>query len=81
MRGFLTTSPQVTRLSRTTFRIDDRVVDFSAALALPPPPRGLTKLPASFMGWLGNQPFALNLFHRLNKSAFRKKRQRAEIES
>ena len=81
LREFLTASPQVKRINRATFQIDDRIVDFSSALALPPPPRGLTKLPASFMGWLGNQPFALNLFHRLNKSAFRKKRQRAEIES
>ncbi len=80
LRGFLTASPQVKRLSRATFQIDDRVVDFSSALALPPPPRGLTKLPATFMGWLGNQPSALKLFNRLNEAGFKKKRQRAEIE-
>ena len=81
LRGFLTASPQVKRLNRATFQIDDRIVDFSSALALPSPPRGLTKLPAAFMGWLGNQPFALNLFQRLNESTFRKKRQRAGIKS
>lgn len=78
LRGFLTTSPQVKRINRAAFQIEDRIIDFSYALALPPPPRGLTKLPAALMGWLGNHPVALNLFHRLNESAFRKKRQRAE---
>ena len=81
LRGFLTALPQVKRISRATFQIDDRVVDFSSALALPPPPRGLTKLPATFMGWLGNQPSALKLFHQLNESTFRKKKLRAENES
>ncbi|MCL4260866.1 MAG: alpha-galactosidase [Anaerolineales bacterium] len=81
LRKFLNATPQVIRLNLATFQIDDRVVDFSSALTLPPPPRGLTKLPAAFLGWLGNQPFALNLFHRLNESAFRKKRGRAEIKS
>ncbi|HNQ96181.1 MAG TPA: alpha-galactosidase, partial [Anaerolineales bacterium] len=81
LRGFLQAAPQVKQLSRAKFQLDDRIVDFSSALALPNPPRGLTKLPATFLGWLGNRPFALNMFHRLNESAFRKKRGRAEIES
>jgi len=81
LRGFLQAAPRVKQLSRAKFHLDDRMVDFSSALALTPPPRGLTKFPAAFLGWLGNRPFALNMFHRLNESAFREKRRRAEIES
>ncbi|HMR98962.1 MAG TPA: alpha-galactosidase [Anaerolineales bacterium] len=81
LRRFLNAAPQVKQLSRAKFQLDNRVVDFSSALALPNPPRGPTKFPAAFLGWLGNRSFALNMFHRLNESAFRKKRQRAEIES
>lgn len=78
LRGFLTASPQVKRLSRATFQIDDRIVDFSSALTLPTPPRGLTKLPAALIGWLGNQRFALSLFNRLNEASFKRKRGRFE---
>ncbi len=79
VREFLNSAPQVKRLSRAKFQLNDSIVDFSSAMMLPNPPRGWIKLPAAFLGWLGNQPFALNLFHRLNESAFRKKRGRAEI--
>jgi len=81
LREFLQATPQVKQLSPAKFQLDDRIVDFSSALTLPPPPRGLTKLPAAFLGWLGNQPFALNALHRLNESASRKKKQRTEIKS
>lgn len=81
VREFLNSAPQVKRLSRAKFQIGDHAVDFSPALTLPPPPRGPAKLPAAFLGWLGNHSFALNMFHRMNESSFRKKRRRAEIES
>ena len=76
LREFLTASPQVKRLSRATFQIDDRSVDFSSALALPHPPLGLTRIPAALLGWLGNQPFALKLFNRMNKASFTRRRKK-----
>lgn len=81
LHKFLSVIPQVKRLNRATFQIGDHVMDFSSALTLPPPPRGLTKLPAAFLGWLGNQPIALKLFNQLNEASFRKRRQQAEINS
>ncbi|MBV6452506.1 MAG: hypothetical protein MHPDNHAH_03264 [Anaerolineales bacterium] len=71
---FLRASPKVRRLNREKFQLGDRVVDFSSALSLSDPPTGMTKFPAAFLGWLGNQPLTLNLFHRMNEASFKKRR-------
>lgn len=71
---FLRANPKVTRLNREKFQLGDRVVDFSPALSLSDPPAGMTKFPAAFLSWLGNQPLTLNLFHRMNEASFKKRR-------
>ncbi|MEW5940329.1 MAG: glycoside hydrolase family 36 protein [Chloroflexota bacterium] len=55
LRAFLTASPKVTRLDRARFQLDDRTMDFSSALSLPPLPKGKDKAWAGFLGWLGSQ--------------------------
>jgi len=73
LREFLNASPKVKRLSRSTFQLDDRLVDFSSALALPNPPSGWTKLQAALIGWLGNQSLALKMLKQLDELSFKQK--------
>jgi len=75
LRAFLEAEPQITRLGEYTFSLDDRLVDFGPAIPLPLPPRGLNSLGSAFMGWLGNQPWALKLMNRLGIRASKKLRE------
>lgn len=59
LHDFLLATPQAERLSRATFRLGERCVDFSAALDLPAPPHGKEKILSALFGWLGNQPLTL----------------------
>jgi hypothetical protein len=75
LRAFLEAEPQITQLGPYTFSLDGRRVDFSPAMPLPKPPRGLDSLGSAFMGWLGNQPWALKLMNQLGKRAQQKLRE------
>jgi alpha-galactosidase len=75
LQNFLEIQPQVERTGRYTFTLDGRKVDFSPAIPLPLPPRGLNGLASAFMGWLGNQPWALKLLDRLGKIKLNKLQQ------
>ncbi|MGB7874522.1 MAG: hypothetical protein WBL25_09070 [Anaerolineales bacterium] len=55
LRAFLEADPQIERTGRYTFTIDGRKVDFSPAIPLPPPPRGLETLGSAFLGWTSNR--------------------------
>jgi alpha-galactosidase len=72
LRAFLSTQPQAKRTGHYTFRLDDRLVDFSPAMSLPQPPTGFTALAGAITGWLGSQPFALKLLDKLEKSRLEK---------
>ena len=72
LRTFLESRPQVERTGRYTFRLDDREVDFSPAMPLPEPPKGLEALGGLLVGWLGNQGWAMKLLTRMGKSALQK---------
>ncbi|MDD2921809.1 MAG: alpha-galactosidase [Anaerolineales bacterium] len=73
-RAFLNLTPQVERTGRYTFKIDDRVADFTSAIALPTPPQGLLALWAEILSWLGNQPLVLKIFKRMDDAALTKRR-------
>jgi len=73
VRTFLLAEPKVKQLSRYTYQLDDRVADFSSAVELPNPPRGLTALWAEFLGWLGNWQFVLRILKLLDDNALRKR--------
>lgn len=63
VRCWLELSPAVTRTARYTFTIDGRSVDFSPAVPLPPIPRYFDAALGEILGWLGNQVWALRLWH------------------
>lgn len=65
VRDWLETEHRIQRTGRYTFTINGRQVDFSPAMSLPPRPTGLDKLLYHLLGFLGNQLWALKLWHRL----------------
>jgi alpha-galactosidase len=69
LRAFLESNPMIVRVNRSTFVLDGREVDFVQATLLPSPPRGLEQLQRVVMGWVGNQGWALGLFHKKGKRA------------
>ncbi|MGD8406306.1 MAG: alpha-galactosidase [Anaerolineales bacterium] len=72
LRTFLEAEPHIEQVSRYIFHLDGREVDFSPAIPLPTPPRGLNSLGSALMGWLGNQRWVLTLMNRLNDIALKK---------
>jgi alpha-galactosidase len=72
LREFLTYQPTVTRTGRYSFDLDGRPVDFSLAMSLPEPPRGLISLISSLANWLGNQAFVLGLLEKLQNNEWEK---------
>ncbi len=65
--GFLRAETNVTRTGRAAFMIENRPVDFSPAMDMPEPPRGLARIEAAVIGWLGSQGWALKILDGLGK--------------
>ncbi len=65
VRDWLESDCKFQRTGRYTFEIEGRRVDFSPAVPLPPRPTGLDWLAYQLLGILGNQLWALKLWHRL----------------
>jgi len=63
IRRWLESSSAIIRTGRYTFTIDGRNVDFSMAMPLPPIPKYFDALLGEIMGFLGNQIWALKLWH------------------
>ncbi|HET9910937.1 MAG TPA: glycoside hydrolase family 36 protein, partial [Anaerolineales bacterium] len=78
LREFLNANPKVQRLDRSKFQIDDRLVDFSAALPLPNPPTGMTKIQAAFVSWLGSQSLALKMLKRIDDLSLQRRKKDLE---
>lgn len=74
VRRFLLAEPKVKQLSRYVYQLDERVVDFSSAVALPEPPKGLIKLWGNFLGWLGDFTFVLQIFKAIDDDKLRRRR-------
>lgn len=72
VRAFLLAEPKIKKISRYVYQLDDRVVDFSSAVALPDEPKGLIKLWGNFLGWLGDFPFVLHVFKWLDDNRLKK---------
>jgi hypothetical protein len=72
LREFLESKPNIKRMSRAKFQIDDRVVDFSSALELPEPPAGITKLQGAVIGWLGNQSLVLKMLRQIEEVSLKR---------
>lgn len=52
--GFLEAKPKIEKIGRYRYMIDERVVDFSEAVKLTPPPKGFAALLGALLGWAGN---------------------------
>jgi hypothetical protein len=52
--------------------LNERLVDFSPAMPLPSPPRGLNSIGSAFLGWLGNQHWALISIKKINDNVLQK---------
>jgi alpha-galactosidase len=77
LRAFLEGSPEITRTGHYRFRVGPAEVDFTAAVTLAGPPRGLATVSAAFLGWLANRRLAL-WFNNLSwKSGWKKTREEA----
>jgi alpha-galactosidase len=63
IRRWLESEPRVERTGRYTFTIDDRAVDFSPAMPLPPVPKYFDALLSGILGFLGNQFWILKIWH------------------
>jgi alpha-galactosidase len=74
VRAFLLAQPKVKQLSRYVYQLDDRVVDFSSAVALPNEPTGIASLWGNFLSWLGNFPLVLRIFKWIDDGKLRKRR-------
>ena len=67
LNTFFNYNPAIIRESRNRFKIDDRQVDFSSGMSLPPIPRGVTAVKRAVIGSVSNQKFVLEIFNRLFK--------------
>ena len=65
VRGWLEDKHNAQRTGRYTFEIEDRQVDFGPVMPLPSNPTGLDKFAYHLLGFLGNQLWALKLWHRV----------------
>jgi hypothetical protein len=74
LRAYLETDPEITQTGRYAFQLDNRLVDFSPAVALPEFPRGFNAVSAAFLGWLGSFPFVLRIFKMLDDKKLRERR-------
>ncbi len=72
--AFLEANPQVSQAARYHFHLDDRMVDFTDAAALPAIPRGLVWIWGAFLSWLGDFPFVLRIFKSFDDKALKKRR-------
>jgi alpha-galactosidase len=74
LRCFLNANPKIIQTGRYTFRLDDRIVDFTCAISLPDIPKGLTALCGRLIGWLGDRYFILRFYKILDLGKLRKRR-------
>ena len=73
VRRWLESSPRVERTGRYTFRLDGRAVDFGPAMPLPPLPKFFDAVQGEVLGFLGNQFWALKIWHWLIRYGLAKK--------
>ncbi|HMZ08869.1 MAG TPA: alpha-galactosidase [Anaerolineales bacterium] len=73
IHSFLTAETDSTQVSRYTYKIDDRLVDFSSAVELPKPPTGPSSLWGRFLGWLGDWKFVLRIMKKMDDDSLLKR--------
>ena len=63
VRSWLESSPAITRTGRYSYRVGEHEADFGPAMPLPPIPSYIDKLIGNILGLIGNQLWALKLWH------------------
>ena len=76
LRAFLKAKPNFIQSSRYVFQIDNRAVDFSSAMPLPEPPRGIDLIKSVLISWLGNHSWALRIIDFMQKKSLIKIKKR-----
>jgi len=71
---FLQEEVSIVRTGRYSFELNGRRVDFSDVTDLPAPARGMDRLSRALLGWAADQPWALKVFDRMNRSSLAKMR-------
>jgi len=72
LRAFLEFQPEIAQTGSYTFKIGNRAVDFSPAIPMPAPPRGMDALARGLIAWLSNQPWVMRLFFLTGKRDLQK---------
>ena len=72
LRDFLQISPEIRNTGRTTYRIGDRDVDFSAHIGMPSVPGIFTSLQGALLGGLANLPLLMKAFDKLGKYSLKR---------
>jgi len=65
LRTFLEYTPTIKQKDRHSYFLDGRFVDFSPAIQLPKPPRGLNTILSVIIGWFGSQTWVLRTLDKL----------------
>ena len=76
IRTFLTAEPSISKVSRYHYRLGDRTVDFSSAVELIRPPKGIAALLGAILGWAGNLKFFIRIVLGLDNAAKKKRAMR-----
>lgn len=75
LRSFLTSKPAVRQVDRYIYQLDGRRIDFSSAISLPEPPKGLISIWAAILGWLGSNQSVLKIIKIMDDAALKKRRE------
>lgn len=72
LRKFLESSPKIQKMSRYKYRIDEREVDFSTFIEMPPLPGFLKNAWGGILGALANNTTLMKAFDRSSRKALKK---------
>ncbi len=72
LREFLESRPDVRKIGRTTYQINDRKVDFGLHIGMPPLPDTFTNLQGTIIGGLANVPALMKVFDKLGRDSLKK---------
>ncbi len=72
LREFLETTPEIHRVGRTTFQIDNHLVDYESHVGMPVLPDAITYILGEIISRLADIPFVMRLFEYISKLSVEK---------
>ena len=73
LRGFLESRPEVHRKGRASYMLDERLVDFSSYIGMPPQPGALTNFIGAIVGALADIKVIMRVFDAINRRLLKSK--------